>query len=105
MPHAQPSLNWFCRVCKYQTPHAYSSVIFQQDNLIHCTQGLATTFFFDNNNGLTKPGIKISRKLMAARFIWHGMNNGDSNRGAKTCLPCQQSDVNGLAWQGWWYLG
>ena len=104
MPHAQPSLNWFWRVCKYQTPHAYSSVMFQQDNLTYCTQGLATTIFF-YNNGLSKPGIKISRKLMTARFIWLGMIKDDSNRGAKTCLPCQQSDVNGLALQGWWYLG
>ena len=30
--------------------------------------------FFDTIHGLAHPGIRTSRKLVAARFVWHGMN-------------------------------
>ena len=47
---------------------------------------------FDTIHGLAHPGIRMSRKLVAARFVWHGMNK-QVGIWAKTCVPCQRSKV------------
>ena len=48
---------------------------------------------FDTIHGLAHPGIRTSRKLVAARFVWHGMNK-QVGIWAKTCVPCQRSKVH-----------
>ena len=47
---------------------------------------------FDAIHGLAHPGIRTSRKMVAARFVWHGMNK-EVGLWAKTCVPCQRSKV------------
>ena len=47
---------------------------------------------FDAIHGLAHPSIRTSRKMVAARFVWHGMNK-EVGLWAKTCVPCQRSKV------------
>ena len=47
---------------------------------------------FDSLHSLSHPGIRASRKLVAERFVWPGMN-GDVSRWARTCLACQRSKI------------
>ena len=47
---------------------------------------------FDAIHGLAHPGIKTTRKMVAARFVWHGMNK-QVGIWAKSCIPCQKAKV------------
>ena len=48
---------------------------------------------FDAIHGLAHPGIKTTRKMMAARFVWHGINK-QVGQWAKTCIACQKAKVH-----------
>ena len=48
---------------------------------------------FDTIHGLAHPGIRTSRKLVAAHFVWHGMNK-QVGIWEKTCVSCQRSKVH-----------
>lgn len=48
---------------------------------------------FDAVHNLAHPGIKVSRKLIAARFTWPGIN-ADCNEWSRCCIPCQKSKVH-----------
>lgn len=41
---------------------------------------------------LAHPGKRATQKLIAKKFVWHGMNK-DVNQWAKECLVCQQSKI------------
>lgn len=43
-------------------------------------------------HGLSHPGARATRKMMAEKFFWPSMNK-DIARWTKTCIPCQQSKV------------
>ena len=47
---------------------------------------------FDNLHNLAHPGIKASQKLIAARFVWRGINK-DICAWARTCIPCQRAKI------------
>ena len=47
---------------------------------------------FDSIHGLAHPGIKTTRKMVAARFVWHGINK-QVGVWAKTCISCQKAKV------------
>lgn len=47
---------------------------------------------FNSVHGLSHPGIRTTRKLMAKRFFWPGLNR-DVGKWAKTCIQCQKSKV------------
>lgn len=47
---------------------------------------------FDIVHNLSHPGVKSTRKLMAAKFVWHGINK-DVGNWARTCQDCQKSKV------------
>ena len=47
---------------------------------------------FDTVHGLSHPGIRATRKMVSARFVWHGMNK-QVGVWAKTCIPCQRAKV------------
>ena len=48
---------------------------------------------FDALHSLCHPGARTSRKLVAARFVWPGMN-ADAGRWARSCIACQASKVH-----------
>ena len=43
---------------------------------------------FDIIQGLSHPSIHTSRKLIASKFAWHGLNNW-VGLWARACVPCQ----------------
>ncbi len=47
---------------------------------------------FDAIHGLAHPGIKTTRKMVSARFVWHSINK-HVGTWAKTCIPCQKAKV------------
>lgn len=47
---------------------------------------------FDVLHGLAHPGIRATSKLIADRYVWHGMQK-DIRSWARTCLHCQQCKV------------
>lgn len=47
---------------------------------------------FNTLHGLAHPGIRATRKLIAARYFWPNMNK-DANSWAKECVACQKSKV------------
>ena len=47
---------------------------------------------FNAIHGLAHRGIKATRKLMTAHYVWHGINR-DVGLWAKTCIPCQRAKV------------
>ena len=47
---------------------------------------------FDTIHALTHPGAKTTRRLIAAKFVWHGLNKQVA-LWAKSCLNCQRSKV------------
>ena len=42
---------------------------------------------------LAHPGIRASRRLLTARFVWKGINH-DVGHWARSCLPCQRAKVH-----------
>lgn len=47
---------------------------------------------FQRLHGLSHPGTRVSRKLIAQRYFWPSMNK-DVGEWAKSCIPCQRSKV------------
>nr|AAK07485.1 gag-pol polyprotein [Clonorchis sinensis] len=47
---------------------------------------------FDHFHGFSHPGIRATRKLISARFVWPFMNK-DLTSWAKQCIACQRSKV------------
>ena len=47
---------------------------------------------FDSIHGLSHPGIRATRKMLAARFVWPGVNV-DVRDWARTCVQCQRAKV------------
>ena len=47
---------------------------------------------FDVIHGLSHPSIRTSRRLIASKFVWHGLNK-QVGVWARACIPCQQSKV------------
>ena len=43
-------------------------------------------------HGLSHPGIEATKKLVSAKFVWHGLKKYVGQR-AKQCLECQRSKV------------
>lgn len=48
---------------------------------------------FRQLHDLSHPGIRVSQRLVASRFIWEGINK-DVRLWARTCTQCQASKVN-----------
>ena len=48
---------------------------------------------FDATHGLSHPGSKPSQRLVAAKFVWHGLKK-DVRDWATTCLECQRAKVH-----------
>ncbi|KAF0030341.1 hypothetical protein F2P81_017072 [Scophthalmus maximus] len=48
---------------------------------------------FDAIRGLSHPGSKASQRLVAAKFVWHGLKK-DVRDWANTCLECQRDRVH-----------
>ena len=48
---------------------------------------------FDLIHGLSHPSIRTTRKIIASKFVWNGMQKqvGDW---AKACIPCQSSKIH-----------
>ena len=47
---------------------------------------------FDTIHALAHPGAKTTRRLIASKFVWHGLNKQVA-LWAKTCLNCQRSKI------------
>ena len=47
---------------------------------------------FDSLHGLSHPGIRATRQLLASRYVWPEMNS-DVRRWTRTCIQCQRSKV------------
>ena len=47
---------------------------------------------FDALHQLSHPGVRASRRLVAARFLWPGMNS-DLALWARSCLDCQRAKI------------
>lgn len=47
---------------------------------------------FVNLHKITHPGVRASRKRVAAKYFWPSMNK-DSSLWAKTCIECQKSKI------------
>lgn len=47
---------------------------------------------FHRLHGLSHPGIRASRRLVAQRYFWPNMNT-DVARWARCCIPCQRSKI------------
>ena len=48
---------------------------------------------FDTLHGLSHPGIWATRKLVARKYVWHGLGR-QVGEWAKSCITCQQAKVN-----------
>ena len=48
---------------------------------------------FDAIHGLSHPGSKASQRLVAAKFVWHGLKK-DVRDWATTCIECQRAKVH-----------
>ena len=47
---------------------------------------------FDIIHGLSHPSIRTSRRLIASKFVWHGLNK-QVGVWARACIPCQTAKV------------
>ena len=47
---------------------------------------------FDTIHALAHPGARTTKRLVASKFVWHGLNK-QVTHWAKTCLNCQRSKV------------
>lgn len=47
---------------------------------------------FNIMHNLSHPGIRATRKIITGKYFWPGMN-GDVNRWAGVCIPCQKSKI------------
>ena len=54
--------------------------------------GSSRPIIFDTIQALAHPGAKTTKCLVAAKFVWHGLNK-QVTHWAKTCLNCQRSKI------------
>ena len=47
---------------------------------------------FDVIHGLSHPGAKTTWKLVAQKFVWHGLNK-QVNTWSRVCIQCQASNI------------
>ena len=47
---------------------------------------------FDTIHALAHPGARLTKRLVSAKFVWHGLNK-HVTQWAKSCLSCQRSKV------------
>ena len=47
---------------------------------------------FDTVHALAHPGARTTKRLVSAKFVWHGLNK-QVTHWARTCLSCQRSKV------------
>ena len=47
---------------------------------------------FDSVHNLSHPGVRTTRKMVASKFVWTGMNK-QVGEWARTCIACQQSKI------------
>ena len=47
---------------------------------------------FDVVHGLSHPSMRVTRQLLAKKFVWHGLHKQVGLWG-KTCIPCQTSKI------------
>jgi IS30 family transposase len=47
---------------------------------------------FNAVHGLSHPSVRLTKKMVADKFVWFGMRR-DVGRFAKACIACQQSKV------------
>ena len=47
---------------------------------------------FDQLHNLSHPGGKATKRLVSARFVWHGLNR-EVTQWARNCCSCQQSKI------------
>jgi len=47
---------------------------------------------FDTIHTLSHPGIKLTKRLVSAKFVWHGLGK-QITHWARTCLSCQRAKV------------
>lgn len=48
---------------------------------------------FDSLHSLSHPGVRATRRLLTARYVWTSINS-DSNAWTRTCLACQRAKVH-----------
>ena len=48
---------------------------------------------FDTVHGLSHPGARATKKLIASKFVWHGLRKQVAGW-ARTCIPCQTAKVH-----------
>ena len=48
---------------------------------------------FDMIHGLSHPGKRATKKLIASKYVWHGLKK-DVGKWASECIPCQRSKVH-----------
>ena len=48
---------------------------------------------FEGLHNIGHPGVRASRRLMSARFVWAGLSK-DVTAWARECLPCQRAKVH-----------
>ena len=49
--------------------------------------------FFYTLHGLSHPGVRATRKLVARKYVWHGLGR-QVGEWAKSCIACQRTKVN-----------
>ena len=47
---------------------------------------------FDTVHALSHPGVRSTKRLIASKFVWHGLNK-EGTGWARSCLSCQRSKV------------
>ena len=47
---------------------------------------------FDMVHALSHPGARTTKRLVASKFVWHGLNK-EVTGWARTCMSCQRSKV------------
>lgn len=72
------------------------------DKTIYCSIGEEIRIYvpktlrkriFDNTHNLSHPSGRTTKKMIAQRFVWPGMQKEIANW-AKTCLPCQKAKIH-----------
>ena len=48
---------------------------------------------FDTVHGLSHPGARATKNLIASKFVWHGLRK-QVTEWARTCIPCQTAKVH-----------
>ena len=48
---------------------------------------------FDSVHSLSHPGVRVTRKIIASKFVWHGLSKQVAHW-ARTCVNCQKSKIH-----------